>query len=185
MNLWTLVAVAIGVSADAFAVSLAQGVRVRRQLVRAAIRVGLAFGVFQAAMPLLGWTLGAGFADLIAPVDHWIAFALLLAIGGKMLWEAFGSDDGGRPGRLRTRELLALSLATSIDALAVGLGFAFLEVDIVPAVLLIGAVTAVLSAAGVLLGHRVGTRFRRPAEIGGGVILIGIGVKILVEHLAA
>lgn len=184
VSVFTLLFVAVGVSADAFAVSLAQGVRVRRHIHRDALLVAGTFGLFQALMPLLGWVLGAQFSAFIAPIDHWVAFGLLLLIGGKMLWEALHTDAATtRTGRISTRELLLLAVATSIDALAVGLSFAFLHVDIVPAVIVIGLVTAVLAYVGVVLGHRVGTRFRKPAEIAGGVILIGIGVKILVEHL--
>lgn len=183
MSLFNLLVVAVGVSADAFAVSLAQGVRIKRHIHRDALLVALTFGVFQAAMPLLGWMLGAQFSAFIAPVDHWVAFGLLLLIGGKMLWEAFRPSPHVAPsGRVRPRELFVLAIATSIDALAVGLSFAFLDVDIVPAALLIGVVTAGLTYLGVLFGHRVGTRFQAPAEIAGGLILIAIGVKILLEH---
>lgn len=183
MSVLNLIVVAVGVSADAFAVSLTQGVRVRQRLHRQALVLALAFGLAQAVMPFVGWLLGSQLHAFIAPVDHWVAFGLLLLIGGKMLWEAFrpGGDEEER-GMLRWRELLGLALATSVDALAVGLSFAFLGVDIVPAIILIGLVTAVLTYAGVLLGHRVGTRFQTPAEIVGGLVLIGIGVKILLEH---
>jgi putative Mn2+ efflux pump MntP len=186
VGLLNLVIVAVGVSADAFAVSMAQGVRLRSRLHLNALVIALTFGLFQAIMPLLGWALGAQFAAVIAPVDHWLAFGLLLAIGAKMLWEAL-RDDGSTPagGRLRVRELLILAVATSIDALAVGLSFAFLQVDIVPAVLLIGLVTAALTYVGVVFGHRAGTRWRTPAEVIGGLVLIGIGTKILIEHLVA
>ncbi|QEW00528.1 manganese efflux pump [Microbacterium caowuchunii] len=184
MSLLTLLIVAIGVSADAFAVSLAQGVRLRRRVHREALRIALTFGLFQALMPLLGWAVGAQLNAVIAPVDHWVAFGLLTLIGGRMLWEAFHSAPAeGGAGRIRTRRLLALALATSIDALAVGLSLAFLDVDILPAVILIGLLTAVLAYGGVLLGHRAGNRWEKPAEIAGGLVLIGIGTKILLEHL--
>ena len=187
MSLLNLMVVAVGVSADAFAVSLAQGVRVRRHIHRDALLVAVVFGLFQAVMPLLGWVLGAQFSAFIAPVDHWLAFVLLLLIGAKMIWEALRPDhhESDSRGRLRRRELFMLGLATSIDALAVGLSFAFLNVDILPAVLLIGVVTAALTYVGVLLGHRVATRFQKPAELVGGLVLIGMGVKILLEHLLA
>lgn len=186
VSIFNLLVVAVGVSADAFAVSLAQGVRIRRHLHRDALLVALTFGLFQALMPLLGWVLGAQFSSFIAPIDHWVAFTLLLLIGGKMLWEAFHTDHSEQTsGRVRPRELLLLAVATSIDALAVGLSFAFLHVDIVPAVIVIGVITAALTYIGVVLGHRVGTRFQAPAEVVGGLVLIGIGVKILVEHLTA
>jgi len=186
MTFVTLFLIAIGVSADAFAVALGKGLGMRRLNYRHAIIIALSFGVFQALMPLVGWLLGTQFQSLITSVDHWIAFGLLVIVGGKMLYEAFFSkDDEEEDDGLRVRELVVLSFATSIDALAVGISFAFLEVDIVPAILLIGAATAVLSFAAVLIGHRAGTRFKRPAEIAGGLILIGIGTKILFDHLLA
>jgi putative Mn2+ efflux pump MntP len=183
MSFLNLMLVAVGVSADAFAVSLTQGVRARRHLLKSALRIALAFGLFQGAMPVIGWLLGTSLAGYIAPVDHWVAFVLLLLIGGKMIWEATRPGDGNeRTGRLRTRELVALAVATSVDALAVGLSFAFLDVPIGPAALLIGGITAGLAFVGVLLGHRAGVRWRAPAEIVGGVVLVGMGVKILLEH---
>jgi len=186
MSLFNLFVVAVGVSADAFAVALAQGVHMRRRVYRDGLIVALTFGLFQAVMPLIGWVVGAQLNSFIAPVDHWVAFVLLSIIGIKMLGEAF-QPDGESPasGRISVRRLLTLAVATSIDALAVGLSFAFLDVDIVPAVILIGVVTAVLTYVGVVVGHRVGTRFRKPAEVIGGLVLIGIGVKILLEHLLA
>lgn len=186
MSFVNVLIVAFGVSADAFAVSLAQGVRVRRRIHRDALLIAVVFGVFQAVMPLLGWLLGAQLADVIEPVDHWIAFALLVAIGGKMLWEALRpAGDEPKTSRVSIRQLLMLAVATSIDAFAVGLGFAFLHVEILPAILLIGVVTAALAYGGVLIGHRVGTRWQTPAEVVGGLVLIGIGTKILFEHLLA
>lgn len=186
MSFVNLLIVAVGVSADAFAVSLAQGVRVKRRIHRDALLVAITFGLFQALMPLIGYVLGAGLADVIAPIDHWIAFVLLLLIGAKMLWEAFraGADEASA-GRIKKRELATLGFATSIDALAVGLSFAFLNVDVLPAVALIGFVTAAITYVGILLGHRVGVRYQKPAEIIGGLVLIGIGTKILLEHLLA
>ncbi|MFT4305867.1 MAG: manganese efflux pump MntP family protein [Microbacterium sp.] len=186
MSVLNLLLIAVGVSADAFAVSLTQGVRARAHLRRTALTVAVVFGVFQALMPLAGWAVGAQLSSFIAPFDHWLAFGLLALIGGRMLWEAVRHrHEAVRPGRVRMRELLALGVATSIDALAVGLSFAFLHVAIAPAVVLIGAVTAAVSYLGVHLGHRAGDRFQTPAEIVGGLVLIGIGVKILLEHLLA
>lgn len=177
--------VALGVSADAFAVALGKGLHMRVLAYRNALVVALTFGAAQAIMPLIGWLLGTGLADYIRDVDHWVAFGLLLLIGGKMLWEAIFSKDeeADSDGTVRVRELLLLAVATSIDALAVGITFAFLHVSILGAVALIGAVTFVLTFIGVVLGHRVGAKFRGPAEVLGGLVLIGIGVRILLDHL--
>jgi putative Mn2+ efflux pump MntP len=142
--------------------------------------------VFQAVMPVIGWLLGTRFADYITDFDHWIAFGLLAAVGGKMLWEAFSThqDEEKDTDSVNIRELLVLSVATSIDALAVGISFAFIpNLPITPAIVLIGLTTFVISFVGVVLGHRVGIRLGKPAEIAGGVILILIGLNILVEHL--
>jgi putative Mn2+ efflux pump MntP len=185
MSFWALFFIALGVSADAFAVALGKGLHMRQFTVRGAAVIAVTFGVFQALMPLVGWLLGTTFARYIADVDHWIAFGLLGLIGAKMLWEAFTKrdDDEDDVDRISTRELLLLAVATSIDALAVGVTLAFLPVSIGGAVVLIGVTTTVLTFVGVLLGHRVGARFGKPAEIAGGVVLIVIGTSILLEHL--
>lgn len=187
MSLWTLAVLAFGVSADAFAVALGKGLQVRTHVVRTALIIAGAFGLAQAIMPLIGWLLGSTFAEAIAPWDHWIAFVLLALIGGKMLWEALQPDDeeDDTPPRVPMRDILILSLATSIDALAVGVSLAFLQVNIWFAITAIGIVTFVLSFGAVLIGHKIGTRWRRPAEIIGGLVLIGIGTQILIEHLTA
>ncbi|WIB14853.1 manganese efflux pump MntP family protein [Curtobacterium sp. MCPF17_050] len=184
MSFWALFLIALGVSADAFAVALGKGLHMKRFSVRQAVVIALVFGASQALMPLLGWLLGTAFASAIADVDHWVAFGLLALVGGKMLWEAFhGHEDTDEDtDRLRVRELLVLAVATSIDALAVGITLAFLPVSIGWAVLLIGVTTAVLSYVGVVVGRRVGARFGKPAEIAGGVVLILIGVQIVLEH---
>lgn len=183
---WTLLLLALGVSADAFAVALGKGLAVRRNVVRNAVILAAAFGFAQALMPLLGWMLGAAFAETIAPFDHWIAFGLLALVGGKMLWEAITPDDPDAPDSedgFTVREVVVLAIATSIDALAVGVSLAFFDISIWVAIAVIGVVTFALSFLAVLIGHRVGTRFRKPAEILGGVVLIGIGIGILIEHL--
>ncbi len=187
MPLWTLLLLALGVSADAFAVALGKGLAVRRNVLRNALVLAAAFGLFQALMPLLGWMLGAAFADVIAPFDHWIAFVLLAAVGGKMLWEALHKeeDDEASEDGFTVREVLILSVATSIDALAVGVSLSFFDISIWFAIAVIGVVTFLCSVVAVLIGHRVGTRYRRPAEIIGGLVLIGIGASILIEHLSA
>lgn len=186
MSFWSLFLIAVGVSADAFAVALGKGLHMRRFSYRYALIVAATFGVFQALMPLIGWLLGSRFADYIIDFDHWIAFALLAIVGGKMLWEAFSSheDTEKDTDSINVRELLVLGLATSIDALAVGISFAFIPaVPITAAIVLIGVTTFVISFLGVVLGHRVGIRLGKPAEIAGGIILILIGLNILFEHL--
>ena len=187
MGIVELLLVAVGVSMDAFAVSICRGLGMRRLNLRTAAVLALFFGGFQALMPLIGWALGSQFMGAIAPVDHWVAFVLLAFIGGKMLWEAAheGEDDCGckDTSRIDLREFLVLAVATSIDALAVGISFAALSVDIVPAVSLIGLTTFAFSFGGVAVGHFFGARYERPASVVGGVALVLIGVKILLEHL--
>ena len=187
MGFVELFLIGVGLSMDAFAVSICKGLGMSRLNMRQAAVIALFFGGFQALMPLIGWALGSQLAELITPIDHWIAFVLLALIGGKMLWDAFHEDDeqGGeaKDAKLDLKELLMLAIATSIDALAVGITFAFLQVAIVPSVTIIGVTTFVLSFVGVAVGHFFGARFEKPATIAGGVVLILIGVKILLEHL--
>jgi len=184
MTLPALLLVAFGVSADAFAVALTEGVQLRRRVLRNALVIAGAFALFQVAMPLVGWSIGRLFAPSITAVDHWVAFGLLSLLGGKMLWEALrGADLDRSARRLDLRRLTVLAFATSVDALAVGISFAFLAVNVWAAVALVGVTTLVLSAAAVLIGHRVGARFQKPAELAGGVVLIAIGVQVLLEHL--
>lgn len=188
MSLGTLLVLALGVSADAFAVALGKGLQVRSSVVRSAFLLAVAFGLAQAIMPLLGWLLGSTFAELIAPIDHWVALVLLAGAGGKMVWEALRPGNVERQGNgpaLSVREIMVLAAATSIDALAVGVSLAVVDIAIWVTVAVIGAVTFILSFAAVFIGHRVGARFRRPAEFVGGAILIGIGVQIFIEHLSA
>lgn len=188
MGIAELLLIAVGLSMDAFAVAVCRGLGMRRLNLRTAVVLALFFGFFQAFMPLIGWALGSQFMQLISPVDHWVAFVLLAFIGGKMLWEAFregGEDSCGceDTSRVDLREFLVLAVATSIDALAAGISFAALAVDIVPAVTLIGVVTFGLSLAGVAVGHFFGARWEKPASVVGGVVLVLLGVKILLEHL--
>lgn len=177
----------VGLSMDAFAVAICKGLGMRKIRWRDALVIALFFGGFQALMPLIGWAAGSLFASTITAVDHWIAFGLLAFIGGKMLWDAFHEDDEElscpADGKLDLRELVMLAIATSIDALAVGITFAFLRVDIVMSVGLIGATTFVLALAGVAVGHRFGARYEKAATIAGGIVLVLIGTKILLEHL--
>ena len=187
MGFVVLFLIGVGLSVDAFAVSICKGLGMSRLNMRQAVVISLFFGGFQALMPLIGWALGSQLADLITPIDHWIAFALLAFVGGKMLWDAFHEDDeqegDAKDTKLDLKELLMLAIATSIDALAVGITFAFLQVAIVPSVIIIGVTTFVLSFVGVAVGHFFGARFEKPATIAGGVVLILIGAKILLEHL--
>ena len=179
--------IGVGLSMDAFAVSICKGLGMSRLNMRQAAVISLFFGGFQALMPLIGWALGSQLTDFITPIDHWIAFGLLAFVGGKMLWDAFHEDDEAEgvqtDEKLYLKELLMLAIATSIDALAVGITFAFLQVAIVPSITIIGLTTFVISFAGVAVGHFFGARFEKPATIVGGVVLILIGAKILLEHL--
>lgn len=188
MGFIELALIAVGLSMDAFAVAICKGLGMKRLNVRQAFVIALFFGGFQALMPAIGWALGTQFEALITPIDHWIAFVLLALIGGNMLKESFGKDDDEQTeaadAKLDLRELTMLAVATSIDALAVGITFAFLRVAIAPAVGLVGVVTFVLSFAGVVVGHRFGARYEKAATAVGGVVLILIGCKILLAHLA-
>lgn len=173
---------------DAFAASVCKGLCMRRVVWRQALVIAVLFGGFQALMPIIGWALGASFAGIIEPLDHWVAFVLLTLIGARMLWEAFHEQpeevDCSTVGpKLDLRELLMLAVATSIDALAVGVTLAFLGVNIALAATVIGITTFAFSLAGVAIGSRFGARFERAATIAGGIILILIGTKILLEHL--
>lgn len=181
-----LVLIAVGLSMDAFAVSLCKGLCMKKLNYGQATVIALFFGGFQLMMPLVGWLLGKQFENYITSFDHWIAFGLLFFIGGKMIWESIrDKDEEACPvdQRLNIRELLILAIATSIDALAVGITFAFLQTPIVPAVVEIGIITFGLSFGGVILGNKFGTRFKQKAEIAGGAVLVLIGLKILLEHL--
>ncbi len=177
--------VAIGLSMDAFAVSLCKGLNMRKLNYKHALIIAVLFGGFQAAMPLLGWLLGRQFEHYITSFDHWIAFFLLAFIGGNMLVEAFKGrpDPSEYNEQLNIKELLMLAVATSIDALAIGITFAFLQVMILPAITIIGFTTFMLSFAGVALGNTFGMKYKSKAEIVGGSVLIVIAVKILIEHL--
>lgn len=232
MSFFGLLLIAIGVSADAFAVALTLGVKMREFIWKYALVIALFFGGFQALMPLIGWALGSSFLEYIAAFDHWVAFALLAVIGGKMLWEAFepdhveerlcalhldspdcdcesagtsGHESGDHPltqggggtalivenqVKIRTKPaflalgpLTMLAIAESIDALAVGITFPVYDINVWAAISLIGAVTFAISLAAVVIGHRLGSRFSKPAEIIGGLILIGLGLQVLFEHL--
>lgn len=188
MGIVELFLIAVGLSMDAFAVSVCKGLGMKRINFKVAVVLALFFGGFQALMPVIGWALGSQFLWLISPIDHWIAFILLAIIGGKMLWEAFhddedDSDDSSDANIIDLGEYLMLAIATSIDALAMGISFAALSVNIVAAASFIGVITFVLTLAGVAVGHFFGARYEKPATIVGGVVLILIGLKVLLEHL--
>ena len=178
----------IGLSMDAFAVAICKGLKMQKLNYKQMGLIALFFGGFQALMPLIGWLLGNSFKDYIESFDHWVAFGLLLFIGGKMAIEAFKKDDDECCcGCFDIKELLIMAIATSIDALAVGIAFAIDGIDTLPQILLsiliVGLTTFVLSAFGVLLGHKFGAVYKSKAELAGGIILILIGTKILLEHL--
>ena len=185
----TLLLMGVGLAMDAFAVSICKGLSMKKVKWQHGAVIGLFFGGFQALMPFIGWLLGSQFEQYITKVDHWIAFGLLGSIGGKMLSEAIKGDEEEECGccknteKLDIKELFILAIATSIDALAVGITFAFLKYPVGKAVTIIGVVTFIISVAGVYIGNFFGSRFKKKAEIAGGIILIGIGLKILLEHL--
>lgn len=182
MGIAELFILAVGLSMDAFAVSVCKGLSLGRINVKHMCTAGIWFGGFQALMPFLGYFLGSFFNEFITKYDHWIAFVLLFFIGGKMIREALG-DNEQVDASMDVKSMLILAIATSIDALAVGVTFAFLQVSIVPAVTFIGVITFVCSAIGVKIGSIFGYRYKSKAELFGGVILIAIGLKILFEGL--
>lgn len=183
MGLIELFLIAVGLSMDAFAVSVCKGLAMPKCTFKKAAIVGLWFGGFQALMPTIGYILGAQFQEAIASIDHWIAFVLLALIGGNMIHEALDNDEEEADASLDVKTMFLLAVATSIDALAIGITFAFLKVNIIPAVCFIGIVTFIISFAGVKIGNVFGARYKNKAEIVGGVILILLGLKILLEHL--
>lgn len=183
MGLIELFFLAVGLSMDAFAVSVCKGLSMKKVTLRKACLVGAWFGGFQALMPALGCFLGAAFSSYITSFDHWVAFVLLALIGLNMIREALSGEEDSADDDLSFKAMLVLAIATSIDALAVGITFAFLEVNLLWAVLFIGLITFMLSAAGVKVGNVFGEKYKSRAELAGGVILVLLGVKILLEHL--
>ncbi|MCI7620022.1 MAG: manganese efflux pump MntP family protein [Firmicutes bacterium] len=186
MGLFEIFMIGVGLSMDAFAASICKGLNMRRLNIKNMLIIGLFFGGFQALMPAVGWLLGKQFESYITSVDHWVAFALLVFIGGKMIYDVFTEKNedecGEKTNRLDMKEVLTLAVATSIDALAVGISFAFLQVDILKAVSVIGVTTFVLSVIGVAVGNVFGSKYEKKATLAGGIILILIGLKILLEH---
>ncbi len=183
MGLLELFILAVGLSMDAFAVSVCKGLAMPKITVKKAAVVGIWFGGFQALMPALGYLLGSQFKNSITAIDHWIAFILLGIIGGNMIREACPGECEKENDSLDIKTMFLLAVATSIDALAVGITFAFLKVNIAAAVSFIGVTTFVISAAGVKIGNIFGTKYKSKAELAGGIILILLGLKILLEHL--
>ena len=182
MRLYELFLLAVSLSMDAFSVSICKGLSAGHPRLNHCLTCGVWFGGFQALMPLLGWLLGVRFQGMIVSIDHWIAFILLGLIGFNMVRESTGGEAEELDCSFGPRAMLPLAIATSIDALAVGITFAFLQADILPAVAFIGATTFLLSAAGVKIGAVFGGRLKSKAELAGGLVLIGMGLKILVEH---
>lgn len=183
MNLFGLFLIAVGLSMDAFAVSICKGLSMKEITLKKSCIVGLWFGGFQAVMPTIGYLLGAQFEQYIIAIDHWIAFSLLSIIGLSMIKEALSQDQESANDSLDVKTMFLLAIATSIDALVVGVTFAFLRVAIIPAVCFIGIITFVLSAVGVKVGNVFGTKYKSKAELAGGAILICMGIRILLEHL--
>lgn len=182
MSILELFILAVGLSMDAFAVSVCKGLSLGKIKPKHMCIAGAWFGGFQALMPLIGYFLGSFFAEMIEKYDHWVAFVLLAIIGGNMIKESFGKDEKV-DSSMDVKSMLLLAIATSIDALAVGVTFAFLQVQIVPAASFIGVITFIFSAVGVKIGSLFGTKYKSKAELFGGIVLVLIGIKILLEGI--
>ena len=184
MSMFTLFVTAVGLSMDAFAVSICKGLAMKKLSMKKALVIGLWFGGFQALMPAVGYLLGSRFEQYVTAIDHWIAFVLLALIGANMIKEALSKDESCEANdSVDIKTMFLLAVATSIDALAVGVTYAFLQVAIVPAVSFIGVTTLLLSVIGVKIGNVFGMKYKSRAELTGGIILIVMGLKILLEHL--
>ena len=183
MSLITILLTSFGLAMDAFVVSLGSGISIKKVTWKDALIISLFFGGFQFLMPVLGWIAGLSFRELIESFDYWVAFILLAFIGSKMIYESFDDEDEEGTNFRSLSVLLTLAIATSIDALAVGLGFSMIKIPIFSAALIIGIITFLLSFSGVFLGEKFGHIFEKKAELVGGLVLIGIGFKILLEHL--
>ena len=185
MTLTELLLISVGLAMDAFAVSVCKGLSMKKIDLKGGVITALFFGVFQGVMPAIGYFLGSRFANVISSFSHWVSFGLLAVIGGKMMIEAIkgGDDESENEYRLNIKELFVLAVATSIDALAVGIVFAAEKTPVITSVTIIGAVTFLLSLAGVYIGHRFGSKYEKKAELAGGAILIIIGVKLLLDGL--
>ena len=183
MELFEIIVIAIGLAMDAFAVSVCKGLSMKKIDWKKAIIIAVYFGIFQALMPVLGYFLGSSFSAFVQKVDHWIAFILLSIIGVNMIKESTDDEVEKRNDNVDFKTMVVLAIATSIDALAVGVTFAFFEVNILLAISIIGIITFILSIFGVIIGNKFGDKLQNKAELAGGIILIIIGVKILLEHL--
>lgn len=183
MGIIEIFLISIGLAMDAFAVSVCKGLSMKKLDIRKAIIIALYFGVFQALMPALGYLLGHAFQNLVTTIDHWVAFILLSFIGGKMIKDSFTEENDKANDNVDFKSMIILAIATSIDALAVGITFAFLNTNLISSISIIGIVTFVLSLIGVNIGNKFGNKLQNKAELTGGIILIAMGIKILLEHL--
>ena len=183
MGIVELILLSIGLAMDAFAVSVCKGMAMKKMDWKKAVRIALYFGIFQAVMPVIGYGLGKGVEGLVSNIDHWIAFGLLSIIGIKMIKDSFAKESESCEEELTTKTMLGLAIATSIDALAVGITFSFLQVNLLVSIACIGIITGILSMVGTKAGNCFGDKLGNKAEIIGGIILILLGVKILLEHL--
>lgn len=183
MELIEILLLSMGLAMDAFAVSICKGLSMKKMSWKKAIIIALYFGVFQAIMPVFGYLLGTTFEGLVTKFDHWIAFILLLAIGTNMIKESFDKEDEKKNDKVDFKTMVILALATSIDALAIGITFAFLDVNLISAVSIIGIITFIISILGVKIGNKFGDKYQNKAELAGGGMLILLGIKILLEHL--
>ena len=183
MGLLEIIVIALGLAMDAFAVSICKGLAMKKMNWKHALIIAMYFGIFQGVMPIIGYVLGSTFNNFVESIDHWIAFILLAIIGGNMIKESTDDELEKRNDNIDIKTMLVLAIATSIDALAVGITFAFFKANILVSAFIIGVITFVLSIIGVFLGYKFGDKFQNKAELTGGVILILIGLKILLEHL--
>lgn len=183
MGLIEITLIGIGLAMDAFAVSVCKGLSMKKMNWKNAIIIAIYFGVFQALMPVIGYFLGSTFEEIVTSIDHWIVFILLLAIGGNMIKESFDHEDEKKNDKVDFKTMIVLAIATSIDALAVGITFAFFDINILEAIFIIGIVTFLLALVGVQIGNKFGDKYQNKAEFLGGLILILLGLKILLEHL--
>ncbi len=183
MNLYEIILISIGLAMDAFAVSICKGLSMKKINWKSTIIIAIYFGLFQAIMPVFGYLLGSSFSVIVQKLDHWIAFILLAIIGGNMIKESKDDETEKRNDKVDFKTMIILAIATSIDALAVGVTFAFFKVNLLFSISVIGIITFVLSFIGVIIGNKFGDKFQNRAELAGGIVLITIGLKILLEHL--